>query len=426
MYIAPMTLDSSYNRINTNTILYNLNRTYIYLIPFEGLFSYDFGNGMFRTVLLPSDKNNKILNETTYLHTHRFVDKYDLDDALISSQSEIIFGDKYNFFTIEAIKKFNFNINDCYIHKLCQLGLVDILEYLKNTGKISAEADYFYACGMYDLYFLDKASANGHVDVLEWWLRSGLPLKYTKESILIASYHGLMDVLDWWKNSGLPLCHDMVSFVLFRDDLSENDIIDVLKWWYESGLQFETSEEDVFSFASEKGFINLLNWLVDSNIPVKCGRYSLYLASLNGHAHILEWWKNTGLPLKYDESPLNIASKKGFVHILEWWKNSSLSLKYSEKALSSASEDATTNSLKWWFNSGLPLKYNEMALYCASVMGNVNVLNVWFNSGLPLKYFNLPSSCHPDVALWWKQSGLSFENCINFEQSKYYIPLAEV
>ncbi len=205
MYIAPMTLDSIYNRINTNTILYNLNGTYIYLIPFEGLFSYDFGNGMIRIVLLPSDKNknNKILDESTYLMSNRFADKYDLNDDLISSQSEIIFGDKYNFFTIEAIQKFKFIINDCYIYKVCELGLVDILEYLKNTGKISADADYFYACGMYDLYFLDEASTNGHIDVLEWWKNSGLPLKYDERALKLAQINGNVDVVNWWKNSGL-------------------------------------------------------------------------------------------------------------------------------------------------------------------------------------------------------------------------------
>jgi hypothetical protein len=135
----------------------------------------------------------------------------------------------------------------------------------------------------------------------------------------------------------------------------------------------------------------------------------LNYVSSYGHVNVLEWLLNSKLPLKYDEDALNFASSKGYVNVLEWWKNSGLSLKYTENALNLASSHGHVNVLEWWLKSGLPLKYDENALYWASRNGHVNVLEWWKNSGLK-SIFETPYILDEynkfEVIKWWINSGL--------------------
>ena len=52
---------------------------------------------------------------------------------------------------------------------------------------------------------LDYASANGHVEILDWWKASRLELEYTEDAIYWACTKGHVAVMDWWKASGLEL-----------------------------------------------------------------------------------------------------------------------------------------------------------------------------------------------------------------------------
>jgi hypothetical protein len=42
---------------------------------------------------------------------------------------------------------------------------------------------------------MDGASWKGHIKVLDWWLHSGLKLKYTKNAMNLASEYGHIEVL---------------------------------------------------------------------------------------------------------------------------------------------------------------------------------------------------------------------------------------
>jgi hypothetical protein len=73
------------------------------------------------------------------------------------------------------------------------LGLVDVLEWWKNSGRDCKWSDFA----------MDGASELGHVKVLEWWKNSGLECKWSDKAINRAS----RGILEWWKNSGLmPAC----------------------------------------------------------------------------------------------------------------------------------------------------------------------------------------------------------------------------
>lgn len=52
---------------------------------------------------------------------------------------------------------------------------------------------------------IDVASARGCVELLEWWKRSGLEMKWTHVAMDWASKNGHVDVLEWWKQSELEM-----------------------------------------------------------------------------------------------------------------------------------------------------------------------------------------------------------------------------
>ena len=50
----------------------------------------------------------------------------------------------------------------------------------------------------------------------------------------------------------------------------------------------------------------------------------------------------------YGHEALDGASRAGFVEVLEWWLQSGFSLRYTEKALESASAKGHVDVLEWW------------------------------------------------------------------------------
>ena len=80
---------------------------------------------------------------------------------------------------------------------------------------------------------MDWASLHGHINVLEWWKKSNLKLKYTKDALNFASHNGRINVLEWWKNSGLKLKYDADYAV---GNKTWNTVPRSKWWWESSGL----------------------------------------------------------------------------------------------------------------------------------------------------------------------------------------------
>uniref|UniRef100_A0A6C0EAJ2 Ankyrin repeat protein n=1 Tax=viral metagenome TaxID=1070528 RepID=A0A6C0EAJ2_9ZZZZ len=175
------------------------------------------------TVIIPSNiyiKHNK--------YAPWFLANHELCDQRYTANA-VILGEKYSVFDIKTIIKFNININcKVYIQYACRIGIVSVLEYWKNS--------YDNSLLEYDYEAIDDASTNGHIDVLNWWLHSGLRLEYTEKTIDIASECSKINVLEWWKNSGLKLKYTERAFdgVIHAKTKISHD------WWIKSGLKIKS------------------------------------------------------------------------------------------------------------------------------------------------------------------------------------------
>ena len=316
-----------------------------------------------------SEINNYIKDEITSKIYIRFV-CFDQGSILncvkqsniyLLNSGKIFLSDKYFIFCPKTIKKFNIKITKQLVSMACANNYIDFLDWYESEHNyydslpIYISSSYGIGSGYHNYYDslpIDMASAFGNTDVLEWWLNSTLPLKYSEKSLISASINGHINVLTWWFKSGLPLEYN----------------------------------EHVLNLASAHGHINVLTWWFKSGLPLKYDHNALNLASAYGHINVLTWWFKSGLPLKYDHNALNFASKNGYIGVLEWWLNSGLKLKYTETALDWASHKGHVNVLEWWLKSGLELKYTRLAVKIPDMYKKMDVVAWWKDSGLPLAF----------------------------------------
>lgn len=176
---------------------------------------------------------------------------------------------------------------------------------------------------------MDSASENGHLNILNIWLNSGLELKYTDDAVNMASKNGHISILDWWKTQKTK---NNLKFKYTVDALnyaSEKGNINVLNWWLTNELILFS--DIAINLASENGHINVLNWWYLLN-PFKFNETALINASKNGHENVLEWFTKKDLLINPTLHFLYLIGTYSDVSILNWWKRN-LSLSGNKKTL---------------------------------------------------------------------------------------------
>jgi hypothetical protein len=156
-------------------------------------------NTIFRYTLLSIRslliKNVYIRNIPKYIRFVVCLDKleYKIFRGYISDN--IILSDRHYLYDPKTIKRFNIEVDECYITCACIHGDTKFLEWWKNS----------YYPLKYDEKALYYTSLMGHIHVLEWWLKSNLPLRYSEKELLkiMTSRGSNIRVLKWWENSGL-------------------------------------------------------------------------------------------------------------------------------------------------------------------------------------------------------------------------------
>jgi len=166
---------------------------------------------------------------------------------------------------------------------------------------------------------------------------------------------------------------------------------------------------------------SILQWWRDcpAVITKEYGPEAMDGASRAGFVEVLDWWLNSGLPLIYTEKALESASAKGHVEVLEWWRANSnkltgtsreLPLKVG-KSILLAAQSGRTESITWWENSGIPYSHEDGVARLASQHGHVAVLELWHSfKGSKMIFDNqvlvgATKNGHAGVLQWWKEAG---------------------
>ncbi|KAI9326196.1 hypothetical protein DFJ73DRAFT_866879 [Zopfochytrium polystomum] len=243
-------------------------------------------------------------------------------------------------------------------------GHVGALQWLRDNGWLFREEDAHVA--------IDYASMNGHVLVLQWWKDSGMPFNSDRALANAISYNR-MAVLQWWKDSGLPIPYRVGT-------LDSADSVELLDWWRESGLDMHCSS--AMDFASATCNMPVLEWWRASGLELQYSSNAMNWASENGHIYCLHWWKDSGFELRYTGLPYWKLQRD----VMQWWINSGLPVEIEERRLVHASTQGMVEVLQLWKVSGLNVEYGERALNGALQSGNIKALQWWKESGLELKF----------------------------------------
>jgi hypothetical protein len=247
----------------------------------------------------------------------------------------LIIEQKYSLFDIKTYKKFGLDItkNKTLVAMASKYGNIKFLDsYLK------------YKRSNNKIYIDDN---------------DRLDLDYTWETMNGASSAGKIEVLDWWINSGLRIKYTSLAM----DSASEKGHIDVLNWWLRQKNRLKLKyTENAMDYASCVGDIKILEWWKESGLKPKYTDSSMDSASEKGQIDVLNWWVRSGLKLKYSSSSIDIAFEDGNIDVLNWWIKSDLKLKCTISTINSTLkintfDDFNTSTIKnrvidWWIRSG--------------------------------------------------------------------------
>ncbi|KAJ1567840.1 hypothetical protein HK096_008472, partial [Nowakowskiella sp. JEL0078] len=214
-----------------------------------------------------------------------------------------------------------------------------------------------------------RASAEAIIPLLELWKSEIQHLEKTtiRESIDIACENGHLVVLEWWIRSGAELCWSEQA----ARGASSNGHVAVLDWLL--ATKYSTN------FAGVKDDFNLA---LPSTLDDEFSGFPMDLASENGHVDVLEWWKKSPLAKSYSNDSFVKASGRGHVNVLDWWMKSGLNFMFNIRALETACSVGRIEVLDWWISSSLlptnSYSWKPGVLKVATEFGRENVLN-WFS-----------------------------------------------
>ena len=149
---------------------------------------------------------------------------------------------------------FNFDIEYDIIEGASYGNNIDVLEWLKNHDFTSPNSKYKFTLADYstvDAFLTEKqypyhfntntiakiASKEGYIKLLEWLKKLDIEFIYDETPMHSALFNNQIDVLNWWMNSGLPLKYQKN----IMDDHDKNYEVeninpDTCKWWIDNIL----------------------------------------------------------------------------------------------------------------------------------------------------------------------------------------------
>ncbi|KAG9231387.1 phosphopentothenoylcysteine decarboxylase-like protein [Amylocarpus encephaloides] len=204
---------------------------------------------------------------------------------------------------------------------------------------------------------IDGASMSGFIHVLDWWRRSGLPLKYTDSALEQASSKGHILVLEWWKQAALP--HGSFHGSPLPSDSEPSSTQDL-----QPALRLKPGKS--LLAAAQNNQSHVLRWWDASSLPIAHSEHVCKIASAHGHVAVLDTWRELkGDKIAFDSRVLVEPTKNGHVDVLEWWKTfsrqSGVRVEYKTCDIEEALEDSVGGEAsvervkRWWARNGLNL-----------------------------------------------------------------------
>jgi hypothetical protein len=219
---------------------------------------------------------------------------------------------------------------------------------------------------------LRKAASYGHVELLEWFQKKGVP--WSSLALVSAATTGQLHVLRYSKEKKLPL---PPPGSMSRSALSGN--LDVLRWVKENNFHLE----NCFSWASLSGHVHVLEWLLteggvrpDLAEQRKCYRN----AAGNSHMEVFRWLHDNGFLPDQNVQPelFLLAASRGSLEILRWMKEKGCD---GIKAVClEAARNGQLEAAKWGWQEGGPWGEEEKgALMRAAVQGGSMETMKWMH-----------------------------------------------
>ena len=207
-------------------------------------------------------------------------------------------------------------VSSLAVKLIIKFSLIDVLTYLENNlNKI------FWASFSAKLLPNKASGIYGRTDILDWWNTSPSFLKkeYDAEALDNASRMGYVHVLDWWMRSGLTLKYTEAAL----EQASAKGHLLVLEWWRDAALR-------------------------DANIMLKPGR-SLLSAAQQGQTAVIRWWESSGIPLAHSESVCKMASAHGQIGVLDTWRElKGDNMSFDTQVLVAPTKHGHVAVLEWW------------------------------------------------------------------------------
>ncbi|EKM53432.1 uncharacterized protein PHACADRAFT_175854 [Phanerochaete carnosa HHB-10118-sp] len=246
---------------------------------------------------------------------------------------------------------------------MVRFGYVRVLEYFLTYHR------YIF----HDLYKCDllpiAASLHGRAAVLSWWKNASeqypndIPVpepSSVAEAIEGASRNGHVNSLDWWLNSSIPLEYGEAALEM----ASAKNRIEVLNWWKRNSKERTVHMKigRVMDMASNAGHVGVLDWWAKHQPEIKYDRQAMYHASCHGKVEVLQWWLDSGLQLLFDPDALIGATRHNRPEVLEWWDKSGLPIQYRMCDIEEALEDAIGGgeaARQWWRRKGVDFNAND-------------------------------------------------------------------
>ncbi|TAQ85458.1 hypothetical protein B7494_g6206 [Chlorociboria aeruginascens] len=231
------------------------------------------------------------------------------------------------------------------IIKFCLTGL---LTYMETNLQ-----DVFWQSFGQKLLPIKASAVYGRTEILEWWRTSPtfLSKDYTAEAIDGASKSGFIHVLDWWRKSGLPLKYTELAL----EQASSKGHILALEWWkqastHQSSYHLDSERRIRHGSPSRAAADTTTPPEPQPALQLKPGK-SLLAAAQNNQPLVLRWWDNSGIPISHSESVAKIASAHGHMPVLDAWRElKGEKLVFDCQILVAPTKNAHVEVLQWWKN----------------------------------------------------------------------------